>query len=163
MTITGCNNLISQRFGTHRLRVLSATELAAGGVGDADFLEVTDAELGPGVVRRLLHEGRQDYAIERPLVRRSAPAPAPRLLTAWWPCRGTHCAAASLPPGGATALRGMVTAPRGSRGGAATYLKLGDAPLAWYWNLLLLLGGLGIALLTEGRQFAAKDVGGRPR
>ncbi|MEM9837480.1 MAG: hypothetical protein AAF828_13315, partial [Bacteroidota bacterium] len=32
------------------------------------------------------------------------------------------------------------------------YLQLWKEPLAWYWNLLMFMGGLGIAILVESRR-----------
>jgi hypothetical protein len=37
-----------------------------------------------------------------------------------------------------------------------SYLQLNEKPMAWYWNLLLLLGGLGLAILPEARRFAKR-------
>ena len=43
--INGCNSLISQHFGTHKLRGYTMEEVQQTGIGDADFIEVSGALL----------------------------------------------------------------------------------------------------------------------
>ena len=173
-TINGCNGLISSHFGTHRLRTVGAEELATDGFGDADYLEITDVIIGeaevvnapgmffaPGTIQRPLftkEQSRQfaDGASVVPLAilwtKNNAPAASPENLF--------------LPAGTVTTIRGLVAKPPITTDNATSwaadrisideptpYLAYNQAPMAWYWNLLMLLGGLALAMLPEARRF----------
>jgi hypothetical protein len=73
LMITGCNNLISQNFGTHNLRSVDLKEVEAEGLGDADFVEITGGELGNAfLVGNALHATDKDYILRPILTRQQA-------------------------------------------------------------------------------------------
>ena len=41
------------------------------------------------------------------------------------------------------------------------YIEVGRQPLAWYWNLLMVLGGLGFAFYIESRANRERQISGK--
>lgn len=178
MMITGCNSLISQQFGTHRLRTVDVATAASGGLGDADYVALTGAVLGEAfIVGPALRSSDKDYVL-RPIL-------TPEQTIAWkngstvitnlisW--TETTNPACTQPPGclppAADPIIGLLSEPTWRKnpieqwGGQRIqlsadniiYLQLNEKPMAWYWNLLLFLGGLGLAIVPEARRFARAE------
>jgi hypothetical protein len=174
--ITGCNSLISQNFGTHRLRTLDAATAASGGLGDADYVQLTNAVIGEAfIVGPALRSSDEDYVL-RPIF-------SPEQAAAWkdgatittnliaW-TETTDPACTSLPgclPAITSPVIGLLSDPTWRKNptdqwatqriqltDTVAYLQLYEKPMAWYWNLLLFLGGLGLAIVPEARRFTKR-------
>lgn len=177
LMITGCNSLISQNFGTHRLRTVDVTAAASGGLGDADFVELDNAVLGAAmIVGPALRSNDKDYVL-RPILTESqsqawaAGETVTTNLVAWTETTDPACIEApGCLPGPQTPVRGLLSVPTWRKNPVeqwqtqrvnlppeVNYLQLGEKPMAWYWNLLLFLGGLGLAVVPEARRFKQKQ------
>ena len=167
LMITGCNSLVSQQFGTHRLRTLPAGGATATDVGEADFVRITGVNpagptLGGGDADRW-----GDYVRFVPLLtpaqeaERRANGRVTTGLVGWFkttdPARQRPAAAAE-----SSAVTGLVNPPAAryvstvdwSAAGVSlaepvVYVQIGERPLAWYYNLLLMLVGVLLAVVPE--------------
>ena len=64
LMVNGCNGLLSQFFGTHKLRTFSAETALREGVGDADFVAFTDCyTTGRFTVGPALHDTDKDILL----------------------------------------------------------------------------------------------------
>lgn len=167
--INGCNSLISQHFGTHKLRVIDAATLEVNGLGDADFIRLEGAELGTNyIVGPKLNERGKDYHLHPVFTPAMAAAYAAGetvepLAIAWFKIPYPDCVKnGDCIPEMDAGLQGLVANPgkkqhpmeawaaqRIRLAPKVVYIQLGERPLAWYWNLLLFLGGISLALGTE--------------
>ncbi|MBC6995186.1 hypothetical protein QWY85_05655 [Neolewinella lacunae] len=177
MMITGCNSLVSQQFGTHRLRTIPLETVEGSGVGDADFVEIANAQLGtPFIVGPALRSTDKDYVL-RPVFsagQQAAWAAGETVavsLVAWTETEDPDCTTppGCLPPSDLP-LRGLVSPPTEKKNPVGewtaqriklrpnvVYLQLYEQPMAWYWNLLLLLGGLALAIVPEAIRFQRRS------
>lgn len=167
--INGCNSLISQHFGTHKLRVMDATTLQKEGLGDADFIRLEGAQLGEDyLVGPKLNERGKDYHLHPVFTPAMAAAHAAGdvvepLGIAWFKIPYPDCVKnGDCLPAMEGGLQGLIANPgkkqhpmeawaskRIRLPKQVIYIQLGEHPLAWYWNLLLFLGGISLALGTE--------------
>lgn len=174
--ITGCNSLISQQFGTHRLRTISLHEVLETGIGDADFVELTDAVVGtPMIVGDALRSTDKDYVL-RPLLTSAESVDWAKgntvtaKVVAWMESTDPDCTTfpGCLPTTG-TPVRGLISPPTDKKNPKELwkeqrvvldpnpiYLQLHQKPLDWYWNLVLLLTGLALAIIPEARRHAKR-------
>ena len=180
LMITGCNGLVSQQFGTHRLRTVPLTEAMVEGLGDADFVELTGAVLGEAqIVGPALRASDTDYLL-RPILtpeqagRWAAGETVETRFVGWRETDNAGSTSApACPPPDFCALRGLVSTPTDRKNPVndwpaqriklatdITYLQLGEAPMAWYWNLALFFGGLALALVPEALRFSRERRGG---
>lgn len=170
MMITGCNSLISQQFGTHALHVLEAEAATPEGVGDADFVELRG--LKAAGLSHLITDGSwmgERCIVSRPLFaqQKGTNKELPRAsVIAWMKVEGVDCAQLDGDPFPTTmTYRGVVGAPATETAisdywakqltdsKAVVFVHLGQEPMAWYWNLLLLVAGVLLAVIPEARQF----------
>ena len=152
--ISGCNGLVSSTFGTHRLREFSVAA-ASGGVGDTDYVRLTDGTFSEGQFAPVTDNGAKPYyfaTVEpvndqadsvtlpfRPVVWSNQPLPTDRMT----PITAT----VERPP--AAVREGLARQAALPAGQAYLYLHLDRRPLAWYWQASLFLGGLLLAAGTE--------------
>jgi hypothetical protein len=184
LTINGCNGLLSQFFGTHKLQTYHAETALREGVGDADFVSLTDGfTTGRFVVGPALHETDKDILLY-PIF---SAAQADSLeqgqsvtagIIGWEtnydpPCiERADCVAA-----GSRTLTGLVREPNPRKNrvadlgseqvriaGRPLFMEIDREPLAWYWNLLMFAGGIGMAFAVEAyfarRRQALRDRAG---
>lgn len=177
LMITGCNSLISQQFGTHRLRTIPLGEVLEMGVGDADFIELTSAEIGAAmIVGKALRTSDKDYVL-RPILTPSAAAEwaqgntVTAKMVGWTETLDTDCTTfPGCPPEVGVPIRGLISAPTDKKNplelweaqrinldSNPVYLQLYQQPLAWYWNLIILLVGLALAIIPEARRHAKRE------
>lgn len=167
LMINGCNGLVSSQFGTHKLRTFT-TEEALRGMGDADFVHLTDAVVGESfIVGPALRVGDTDYIL-RPLFSPAQAAAHQRGekvstgLIGWYETRDPACTEVPVCPPPAAGIRGLLSKPTERKNPVekwtdqrielseeVRYLQIGEQPLAWYWNLLFFVGGIGIAIAAE--------------
>lgn len=169
MMITGCNSLVSQNFGTHRLRTLDVTEASARSIGDADFVEIAGAVIGDVAVTTPQRDLWGKTVVCRPILspeQQSAWKNGSTVATQLFGCFKTedptcYTAPACLPHTGERVI-GLVADPTDAEALAAqwgqhrikpkekpVYLQLGEKPVVWYWNLLLFVGGICLAFIPE--------------
>lgn len=177
LMITGCNSLISQNFGTHRLRTLDVTAAASGGLGDADYVQLTNAVIGEAfIVGPALRSSDKDYVLRPILNQKQATSwqngsTVTTSLVAWTETTDPACTTPpGCPPAADDPVIGLLSEPTPRKNPASqwqdqrielapstTYLQLYEKPMAWYWNLLLFLAGLGLAIVPEARRFAKRS------
>ncbi|TXF91646.1 hypothetical protein FUA23_00240 [Neolewinella aurantiaca] len=169
LMITGCNSLVSQNFGTHRLRTLDVTEADAQAIGEADFIEVAGAVMAKVAVttskkdfwgnttvcRPLLSPGQQQSlnagtAIETQLVVCfKTEDPACHEDPACLPYSGTRAIGLVGEPQDAEQLLAQLAQHQIRLKSPVVFLQLGEKPMAWYWNLLIFVGGICLAFIPE--------------
>ena len=169
LMITGCNSLVSQNFGTHRLRTLDVSEATALAIGEADFVEIAGAEIGKAFVTSSGKDLGGKATLCRPLLspeEQSEWEGGATVSTALIGCFKTANPACltdpeCLPYTGRQII-GLIGEPAeveelslqwdGQRivlENSVVYVQLGEQPQAWYWNLLLMVGGICLALIPE--------------
>ncbi len=161
--INGCNNLVSQFFGTHKLRSFTMEEFVREGIGDADYVEVTGAYFDGAFVHQQPEEAGYPPVLIYPVSATSETGQRAVLL-AWTadffdPCvKNGDCVSR-----GERTLKGVVQPiPREYIEGLAELETLGyqwpeppvmvkenEAPVAWYWNALMMLGAAAVAIGLE--------------
>lgn len=168
--INGCNSLVSQFFGTHKLRTFRMEQVQQDGIGDADYVEIPDAYLsGEYVHQPSQYEGEPPILLyplltpEQLKQHRLGESVEPAIL-AWTadfysPCVDEeNCLEA-----GRARTRGVVRDIPDANAGAVDKLRAqgyevgpqvkainnGQAPIAWYWNALMMLLPLGLAIGME--------------
>ncbi|MEM1216539.1 MAG: hypothetical protein AAGJ82_12680 [Bacteroidota bacterium] len=169
--ITGCNSLISQFFGTHKLRTFPMFEVVQTGIGDADFVSLEGAwQTGDYLV--VPPRNKADKAVLiYPLLTEIQLAAVekgelvePRII-AWTKNFSLDCDEENnCAPRQRVDALGIVREMRREKKKAhmlpsnkyrlpenVDYVEVGRSPLAWYWNLLMLVGGLGLAFFIESR------------
>lgn len=178
MMITGCNSLISQFFGTHRLRNLDINQAAVEGLGDADFVRLENLTVSPEYqIGDALHSTDKDIVVF-PLV-------APDQMKSdnqdeqvvvhfmgWSNVFDNNCHdRQDCYELSASFAQGLVRPPNPRKTPTDSswaemgydlaedvrYLQINREPMAWYWNLLLFLGGIGLPLATEARAYKKKQ------
>lgn len=171
MMITGCNSLVSQNFGTHSLHELTAGEIPEG-VGDADYVSVSLTPADYATCLPVSNWMGDYYAISRPLLtpeqaRAAAAGEAVEVtLVGWFKTEQESCDGIANdltmlddryvglinPPNVAEDVAESLLANNFVLRRPVVYLQLGEQPMAWYWNLALLIGGILLALLPEARR-----------
>jgi hypothetical protein len=177
--ITGCNSLISQFFGTHKLRTFTAEEVAEKGVGDADFVEISNVWLTGDYLIVPPRTSADRAVLIYPAVTQaqlalidSGAVVAP-LFIAWTRDFDASCDnEQNCIPRQQLSVRGVVREMNPSKNranllpaehyhitGELKYVEAGRAPLPWYWNLLMMVGGIGLAVFYEYRKTLARRRG----
>ena len=173
--ISGCNSLVSQFFGTHKLRTFTAEQVLQQGVGDADYIEITDAWL-TGDYMVVPPRNKADRAVLiYPVVSASQLAAIDSgkvvepLAIAWTRNFDISCDTDQrCITRQQLRLEGVVRDMNKSKNKAhllpaehyrlpalPLYLESGRAPIAWYWNLLMMVGGLAVAYFYGMRRLNA--------
>lgn len=178
--INGCSSLISSIAGTHKLRTLSMQEVQQSGVGDADFVEITGAWSSgayifephrraswPGFVQWPVLSAAQMDSLEQG-----------RKVTvqvyAWTKAYEAGCVeAGNCVEKGIVPLKGLIR-PLNKRFNKMTsfsdgpylmadkpvFIEYNRQPLAWYWNLGIMLLAALLILLMERQRLHKERAGG---
>jgi len=169
--ITGCNSLVSQLFGTHKLRSFSMEEVLAEGIADADYIEVSGAwQSGDYVVVPKLNASDKPILIypllsEAQLQQLEAGQKVRPQIIGWTKNFDPACDdAGTCAPKGPVSIKGVVREMRSAKNQVdalpqdkytipelVNYVEVDRAPLAWYWNVLMMVGGLAMAFYIENR------------
>ena len=167
--INGCNSVISQNFGTHKLRTYSIEDVLKNGLGDADFVEIENAWLPGDFVYKAAKNPKNPGVIIYPVLSREQLAQRDSGLQvepaaiAWTMNFPSQCVdAGNCIKRGPVSLRGVVRQlPKDRRAAGllrekgyrisdtAFRIEHGRAPLAWYWNVLMMLGAVALAIGIE--------------
>lgn len=169
LMITGCNSLVSQNFGTHRLRTIDVAEADAQSIGEADFVEVAGAIIGSASVGDSKADAWDKWTVSRPILSPDqhkaweGGATVETSLIAWFKSVNSGCSddLDCLPYTGQRAI-GLIGLPEDPAFLASqyvderiklkeplVYLQLGEKPMAWYWNLLIFATGICLAFIPE--------------
>lgn len=155
--INGCNSLVSQFYGTHKLRTYTIQEVQQQGIGDADYVEITDAWRSGDYVHVPPVRRFDDPILIYPIgdaPEKSALKKVP--IVAWEELFDPRCLEiSSCVPQEKLTIRGIVRDIPKEKDQSAKltemgypvserpiYIEVGKAPLDWYWNLAMLLGAL---------------------
>jgi len=169
LMINGCNSLISQNFGTHQLRTLDLQQVLNEGIGDADFVRLESAVLSKDyLIGPALRAADKDYHLHAILSTQQAKLmeegqTVEVKMVGWYKIPYTDCVKnGDCHPGPNPIIQGLLTDPTERKNPLEQwssknvrlvedpiYLQLWKEPLAWYWNLLMFLGGLGMAIGIE--------------
>ncbi len=171
--INGCNNLISGVAGTHKLRQYDMSTVVSQGIGDADFIQVTNA-WSTGNYRYLSPD--QPYRRpmwlypvfdERQMMRIDSGDQVRVKLLAWTQKLDPECESrGDCIVRGKTQLKGVIASNRQIRKQVQQWndsqvliddnpiiMEVGRSPIAWYWNGLMVVGALLIGFFMEKRNF----------
>ncbi|MBV6652812.1 MAG: hypothetical protein KI786_03600 [Mameliella sp.] len=161
--INGCNSLVSQFFGTHKLRAFDMSEVEDKGIGDADFVDISGAKFDPVFVYQEAEEPGSPPIILYPVFSENGAAKQP-VLFAWTADFFDPCVEAdSCITAGTRNLKGVVRPIPDANLGALdqlrekgytweepiTIINENEVPVAWYWNALMMLGAAIVALGME--------------
>ncbi|MEL6357680.1 MAG: hypothetical protein AAFQ37_12195 [Bacteroidota bacterium] len=169
LMINGCNSLISQNFGTHRLRTLDLQKVLNNGLGDADFVRLENAVLSQEyLIGPALRASDEDYHLHAVLSPQQAQNMAEGQevevkMVGWYKIPYAGCVKnGDCQPDANPVIQGLITDPTDRKNPRnewsakhvnlaeeVIYLQLWKEPLAWYWNLLMFLGGIGMAIGIE--------------
>ena len=167
--INGCNSLISQFFGSHKLRVSDYELAAKEGIGDADFIELENTYLSGDFVYQESEYPNTPGVIIYPLLtaeqvkkREQGQKVSPSFI-AWTadfhaPCvEENNCINSGI-----KSIKGVVReVPKdrqegiqkleslGYDVGEVNFINDGQEPVLWYWNALTMLIAAGIAVGLE--------------
>jgi hypothetical protein len=167
--INGCNSVISQHFGTHKLRAYPLEKALQTGVGDADFIELEDAWLSGDFVYKAAKNPNNPGVIIYPVLTKEQLAQRDSGLTvepgiiAWTTDFPSQCVEAkNCIQRQQLSLRGIVRdLPKDRRAAgllegqgyrisdSALLLEHGRSPLAWHWNALMMLAAVLVILSVE--------------
>lgn len=172
LLIGGCNGLLSQLFGTHKLRQFTLSEVRNTGLGDADYIALDSVQWPEEyVIGAALHGTDRDIIIY-PFVSLGADTNEQVTVVAWRKVSLEE--AADGPPyphsAGSGKVKGLVRPPNPRKDVSAQlaqfgyqipesvyYLEVSRAPLSWYWYALMIIGGIGIAGALEARAFRRRQ------
>jgi hypothetical protein len=178
--ITGCNSLISQFFGTHKLRTFTIEEAISTGIGDSDFIALTGAwQTGDYIVVPPRNESDKPILIypllsEQQLAEMEKGEQVEPRFIAWTKNFSMECDDNKrCAPKLGINVQGVIRQMRRQKNKAhmlsekkyilpdhVDYLEIGREPLEWYWNLLMVIGGLGVAFYIEARANRVRKIGG---
>lgn len=169
--INGCNSLISQFFGTHKLRTFAMEDAVVEGIGDSDFVQLTGVWQSGDYIVVPPRTGADKAVLIFPLLTETQLADAeagkkvqPRYI-GWTKNFSLDCDVENTcAPRLNRDIKGIVREMQRQKNKAhmlaankyelpenVEYIEVGRQPTAWYWNLLFVLGGFGLAFYIESR------------
>ncbi|MEL6660496.1 MAG: hypothetical protein AAFP77_17270 [Bacteroidota bacterium] len=178
--INGCNSLISQFFGTHKLRTFSMSEVLETGIGDSDYVRIEGAWQSGDYIVVPPRTSAEKAILIFPLLSEDQLKAAeagevvePRIIC-WTKDFSLNCDEENTcAPRTEVDLQGIIRKIRKQKNKAhllatnkyslpenVDYVEVGRSPLAWYWNLLIVLGSLGFAFFIEQRANKKRQLAG---
>lgn len=181
--INGCNSLISQFFGTHKLRTFEMAETITNGIGDSDYIRINNGwQTGDYIV--VPPRTSADNAIlifpllteEQLAAAESGEIVEPRLIC-WTKDFSMNCDEANTcAPRLKVNKEGIIREMQRQKNKAhllnakkyrlpenVDYMEVGRQPLAWYWNLAIVLGTVGFAFFIESRANQKRQLEGESK
>jgi hypothetical protein len=172
--INSCNSVVSLNFGTHKLRSFSISEIEENGLGDSDFIEITDAQLTGNFIHSPGTKKNDGGLVLYPVLSQKGMADFGNGLKpntsviAWtdnfeWGClEEKNCA-----PKGSTVIKGVIRNMVPEKNKSADlevflsenpiYLEVGRFPIPWYWHVLLMFVAGASVLFLEVRRLNKKS------
>ncbi len=167
--VNGCNSLISGLAGTHKLRAFTMKEVYQEGMGDADFVVITDAWANGDYLYQPHRRATWPGFVQWPILSRSQLDSLEKgqqvtvSLVAWTQRYEEGCPEREdCVEKGKKELKGLVrplnkrfnrisslSSQKYELSDDMSYIEYNRQPLAWYWNLALMLGSVAIIILTE--------------
>lgn len=178
--INGCNSLISQFFGTHKLRTYSMPDVLTDGLGDSDYVKIDNAWQSGDYIVVPPRTAAEKAVLIFPLLSEEQLAAAeagkvvePRIIC-WTREFSLNCDEENTcAPRAEVSKTGIIREMRRQKNKAhmlsankyrlpenVDYVEIGREPLAWYWNLLIVLGSLGFAFYIEYRANKQRQLAG---
>lgn len=167
--VNSCNSFISGVAGTHKLRTFTIDEVREKGLADADFVEINQAfatddfifvpnrnESWPGFVEFPILDEEQIDSL-------AAGVPVNIYLIGWTQKYDEACVENNnCIVGGGRSFKGLVRRMNkrfdklnqlSSKGynfvEDPIYIEIDRSPLAWYWNIAMMVGAIGVAFGIE--------------
>lgn len=172
--INSCNSVVSLNFGTHKLRSFTMEEVETNGLGDSDFVEITDVHLTGDFIHAPGTKKNDGGLVLYPLLSEKGLAAYEKgtkpltSIIAWtdifeWDClEANNCA-----PKGQTTIMGVIRKMEPEKDKSTSlqvtlpevpvYLEVGREPTPWYWHALLMLITGGSILFIEIRRLTKKS------
>lgn len=175
--INGCNSLISQHFGTHKLRSFQMEEVLTNGIGDADFVEISGAWTNDDFIHVPDKNDPKKAGMilfpvlsEDQLQKLDGNEVVKTKIIAWSEDFPYECLAAkSCAARQERILKGITRKINDERNKVkelppdkyqlmdnVIYLNINNAPTAWYWNLLMMVVAFLTVWLIQVNQFKKK-------
>lgn len=156
--INGCNSLISQQFGTNKLRNVSMDQARKSGLSDADYVELTNAQITGDFIFAPGRNENDKAVVLYPLVDQRQLDSLREGNPVWIKLIGWEKRRPGSIPDTVSidtrreVYRGLVREP-GNRFNKArelnpdkyrlsrnlVYVEMGKEPLEWYWNVAIML------------------------
>lgn len=171
--INGCNSLISQNFGTHKLRTYTMEQVVRENIGDSDFIEVTGAWQSGDYIHAPGGRTSKKPILLYPLLDRtqltaldSNRVVQPAII-AWTEEFSPDCLQKNnCIERKEFTLKGIVREipdekDRSDQFSAAKYklpenvifVEVNKAPIEWYWNVAMMVGAVLLAFTLERASF----------
>ena len=172
--INGCNSLISQFFGTHKLRSFAVEQAVRDGIGDSDYVQLEGAYLANNFVYQESEYPNTPPIIIYPVLtdeqaaQHKAGQQVKPAFIAWSADFHSPCVdSLNCLQEGAQNVTGVVRdIPKDrlqglekleAKGFAITeeaqVINHGQDPVPWYWNLMMMLGAAALAVGMEALYF----------
>jgi hypothetical protein len=178
--INGCNSLISQFFGTHKLRTFSMEQALSEGIGDSDYVTLTGAWQSGDYIVVPPRTGADKAILIFPILSNEqmrnveAGKKVKPVVIGWTKNFSLDCDLENTcAPRLQKEVSGIVRDMQQQKNKAhmlatdkyelpeeVVYLEVDRQPLAWYWNLLMILGSFGLAYVIEARANRRKEITG---
>ncbi len=167
--VNGCNSLISGLAGTHKLRTFSFEETIKEGIGDSDFIEVNGGWSSGEYIFEPHRNASWPGFVQWPVLSRAQMDSLENgqkvmiRMVAWTRKYDKTCLELkNCIQKGEISLKGLVR-PLNKRFNKIStlaqeayipskdiiYVEYNRQPLAWYWNLLLMIGAAGLTFSVE--------------
>ncbi len=160
--INSCNSLISLQIGTHKLRSFTMEEIEQDGIKDADYIEITDANIANEFIHAPVQKTGDKDIIIFPILSKNIESPIK--VIGWQQKKDPSCIQSkNCLKSGIQSVKGVIRKIKKRRdlsgqltdiyhqpiAASPIYIEVGQAPLAWYWHLLVLLITAGAVVLIE--------------
>lgn len=171
--INGCNSVVSQHFGTHKLRHFTIDQALTKGIGDSDFIELSGATPSGDFVYVPGKRANNPGIIIFPLLSEEQLAQLdqgrqvrPRVI-AWTEDFNADCVKqGNCVPRGVSTFKGVIRnlskeknktgqlpADKYALPEYVIYMETNREPIAWYWNVAMMAGSVLLAFIVERRNF----------
>ena len=161
--INGCNSVISNFAGTHKLRQYTLSEIAKTGIGDADYIEITDASVSAEFTHIPGDKNFRRDLLIFPIVPNTG-ATGNKLHMIGWvkkfdsDClKQNNCSQLIKDP-----LRGLISDVKRVKANLnqlqqryefeeneIVYIELERSPFPWYWSMAIMITAVLIILVME--------------
>ena len=173
MFIGGCNNLTSSLAGTHKLRQYTTHVVVEEGIGDADYIEITNAWTSEAYQYVPSSKNARKPLLIYPILSDVQVAQVKQnkkvtpIAIGWTQKFDPDChKQGKCLKEQQVSIKGVISNYRRVRQNLSLFdnkqfdfnenvvlMEVGRAPIAWYWNVLMMVSGVSILYLVERRNF----------